>query len=234
MLRQNPDRNKEIIGIVLIPGAGLGSWIWKDVERLIDLPVLSIDLSKKNTLESMADQAVEQIDNFGNEKVILLCHSASGVIGTKIAHKIKDKLVGFVAISAAIPKNGGSFISCLPFPKNLIMSVLLRVIGTKPPESAITQGLCNDLSSEQTERVVQQFNPEPRAYYLERSNVSAPNTKTLYIMTTNDKELPLNLQKQMAKNLNANEVVSINSGYMPMLSKPKHLAEAINNFPKGI
>ncbi|HUQ84784.1 MAG TPA: alpha/beta hydrolase [Candidatus Limnocylindrales bacterium] len=227
-------QNKRQIGIVFIHGAGLGRWIWKDIKNLIKLPALYIDLPKKGTLEDSSNYASDKIKTFGKEKIILVCHSAGGVVGIKIADKIKGKLIGFIAVSAAIPRNKGSFLSCLPFPKNLIMSLAIRFAGTKPPNSAIVQGLCSDLTSEQAENVVKQFKLESKDYYSDKSDAPAPDTKKLFIITLKDKELPEELQRKMASNLRTDDVVSIDSGHMPMLSKPKQLAEIINNFANKI
>jgi surfactin synthase thioesterase subunit len=61
-----------------------------------------------------------------------------------------------------------------------------------------------------------------------------PNTKRLYIKLTNDKSMPTALQDRMAKNLNANKIVSLDSGHLPMKSKPKQLAIILSDFTNDI
>jgi len=42
--------------------------------------------------------------------------------------------------------------------------------------------------------------------------------------------MPTDLQDEMAKKLNATEIQIINSGHLPMLSKPKELADILSDF----
>ena len=44
----------------------------------------------------------------------------------ELAARLAERVAGFVAIGAAIPKRGGSFVSSLPFPQRIIMPVLLK------------------------------------------------------------------------------------------------------------
>ena len=45
-----------------------------------------------------------------------------------------------------------------------------------------------------------------------------------------DKGLSVQLQDKMIKNLNAQKVVELDSGHLPMISQPKELSEILNNF----
>lgn len=45
-----------------------------------------------------------------------------------------------------------------------------------------------------------------------------------------DYEFPQSLQNKMAKNLNAEQIVTLNSGHLPMISHPKKLADHLNKF----
>ena len=56
------------------------------------------------------------------------------------------------------------------------------------------------------------------------------DTKTLYIKLTEDKGFSVQLQDKMIRNLNAQKVVTLDSGHLPMISKPKELSEILNNF----
>ena len=51
-----------------------------------------------------------------------------------------------------------------------------------------------------------------------------------YIKLNKDKGLSVQLQDKMIKNLNAQKVVTLDSGHLPMISKPKELSEILNNF----
>lgn len=227
------------IGIVLIHGAGLGNFIWDDLKPLLKNPVLTIELPNREisdkaninlTFDDYKKSAIEQIEKWGITNFIIVSHSIGGCIGLSLTDYFSKKVVGFVGISSAIPTNGNSFISCLPFPQSLLMPLILKLFGTKPPQKAIEQTLCNDLTSEQTSEIIKRFTPEARLLYTSKVDYKSLDVKTLYIKLNNDKGFPVQLQDKMIKNLTVQKVVTIQSGHLPMISKPKELSEILNNF----
>lgn len=227
------------IGIVLIHGAGLGSFIWDDLIPLIKNPVLTIEFPNRGvddkanvnqTFDDYKNSAIEQIVKWNMDNFVIVTHSIGGCVGLSLTDYFAQKVVGFVGISSALPTNGNSFISCLPFPQSLLMPLILKLFGTKPPQKAIEQTLCNDLTSEQTSEVVKLFTPEAKLLYTTKVNYKNLDLMTLYVKLTNDKGFPVQLQDKMIKNLNAKKIVILESGHLPMLSKPKELSEILNNF----
>ncbi|MCC5931364.1 MAG: alpha/beta hydrolase [Cyclobacteriaceae bacterium] len=227
------------IGIVLIHGAGLNSSIWVDLIGKINFPCLSIDFPNKKTDERSTDKvtfddyvnaATDQIKHWNKSHFIIVAHSIGACVGLKVASNFKNELKGFVAIGSVIPKSGNSFISSLPFPQKLIMPIILRLLGTKPTKKAIENELCNDLTTEQTFRIVNEYTPESKALYLTKINFSLPDTHRLYIKLKNDNAMPGNLQDKMAVNLNANKIIAIDSGHLPMISQAEQLAEILSDF----
>lgn len=233
----------EYPGIVFIHGAGLGGWIWGGVLPLLDVPVLAVDFPRRDasfearkhlTLEDYSADVVKKIEELKLQKVVIVAHSLGGVVALKVAAALGDRLAGFVGVGAAIPRNGGSFLSSLPPFKSVLMGMILRILGTRPPQSMIEQGLCNDLSAGQTEEVVKRFVPESLRVYLDRSNTSAPKVKSLYVKLTKDQEFDLGLQDKMVANLNASAVSTMDTGHMPMLKDPKKLASILEGFVKDL
>jgi len=234
---------KKDLGIVFIHGAGLGSFIWADLQPLLNYPSLAIDFPNRNaddkananlTFHTYIKTVIKQIENWNKEKLIIAAHSIGGCIGIKVAEYFKNSLVGFTAISAAIPLNNKSFISCLGFPKNFLMPIMLNLFGTKPPKRAIEKDLCNDLTAAQTAQIVEHFTPEAKQLYIKKIRYKRIDTQMLYIKLTKDNSFPFSVQEKMAKNLNAAKIETIESGHLPMLSKPKQLADILNEFIDGI
>lgn len=110
------------------------------------------------------------------------------------------------------------------------MSAILRTMGTKPPESAIRAGLCNDLSSDQAAEIVSGFIPEAVRVYTDRINVSVPDVPKLYVKLTKDKELSPSLQNKMISNFSPQSVRSLETGHLPMLSDPDGLRSILEDF----
>lgn len=227
------------IGIILIHGAGLNSSIWSDLTKKIDNPILGIEfpnrksnnnLNSKLTFDNYVDTAVTQIRRWQKDNFIIVTHSIGACVGLKVAEHFNNKLKGFVAIGSVVPKSGQSFISSLPFPQKLLLPFLLSLFGTKPPEKSIIAELCNDLPPETTSKIVNEFTPEAKALYTTKIIFDLPDIKRLYIKLTNNKSMSINLQDEMAKNLKATKIEIINSGHLPMLSKPDELTNILTSF----
>lgn len=227
------------IGVVFVYGAGLGSFIWNDLKPLIKNPVLTIEFPNRGvddktnvnlTFNDYKKSAIEQIEKWDINNFVIVTHSIGGCIGLSLMDYFSKKVVGLVGISSAVPINGNSFISCLPFPQSLLMPLILNLFGTKPPQKAIEQMLCNDLTPEQTSEVVKRFTPEAKLLYTTKVNYKNLDTKTMYIKLNKDKEFSVQVQDKMMKNLNAQKVVTLDSGHLPMISKPKELSEILNSF----
>jgi len=220
------------IGIIFINGAGLNSSIWNDLKSKFQISNLTIDLTNKTklTFDDYVNKFATEISNWKMENFIIVAHSIGALIGLKVAEQFKKELKGFVAIGSVIPKSGQSFTSTMPFPQKILLPILLSLFGTKPPKKSIETELCNDLSPDIALKIANEFTPEAKALYTTKNTYELPNTKRLYIKLTNDKSLHRNLQDKMAKNLNATKIESINSGHLPMLSKPDELANILEDF----
>lgn len=230
-------------GIVFLHGAGLGSWIFDEVLPFIPHPVLAVNFPNRNnetdankslSLEGYLYPVVQEINDWDQDKIVIVAHSIGGVVGLKLAEALPEKIVGFIAVSAPIPKNGSSFLSCFPFFKRIVISALMKIVGTKPPAAAIKEGLCNDLTEKQTQKIINRFTPESTLLYTQKTFAKIPGCSKLYIKTIKDKEISSELQERFAENLKASNTISINSGHLPMLSHPQQFAAIINNFISGL
>ncbi|MGO4537809.1 alpha/beta fold hydrolase [Paenibacillus sp. 2TAB19] len=227
------------IALVFIHGAGLDSRIWKQVADGMNYPCLLVDYPHRgDTGGSLKDLHLKdyvahirrQVDEQNYQRIVIVAHSLGGVLGLRLAAEMPEQVKGFVAIGAAIPKNGGSFVSIMPFAKRLLLSVIMRLAGTRPPESAIRSGICNDLSPESANEIVRRFTPESVYVYSDRSEAPVPSVPKLFIRLTRDKELALALQQQMIANLSPEQVHSLETGHLPMLSDPNGVRHAIEIF----
>jgi pimeloyl-ACP methyl ester carboxylesterase len=230
------------IGLVFLHGAGLGGWIWEAMAPGLDFPYLFTDFPGREGATNAAqglrlDDNVrhlrDQVDEFPSDRLVIVAHSLGGVVALKLAEELSDRLAGFVGVGAAIPKDGGSFLSSVPPAKRALTTVLMRLAGTKPPESAIRRGLCSDLDAQQADEVVRRFVPESRALYFERTDAPGPDVPRMYVLLTEDKEFGVPLQRVMTSNLDTGDVREIASGHMPMLSKPAELTRIVNEFAAG-
>lgn len=232
-------KNNSDIGLVFFYGAGLGKWIWDNLSQNIDYPCLFLDYpgrelnSKDNkglSLDDYSDFICTKINNWNIDKIVVIAHSIGGVIALKTIRKIKSQIKGFIAISASTPKSGDSYLSSFSTFNRLVMKCVFRLLGTRPPKTALMQSLCNDLSAEQATKVVNQFTPESLMIYEQKVIYNLSDIPKLYIKLTNDKAFREQIQDKMIKNISPKTVVEMNTGHLPMLGKPNDLARIINDF----
>ncbi|MGE0076406.1 MAG: alpha/beta fold hydrolase [Bacteroidales bacterium] len=230
-------------GLVFIYGAGLGNWIWNNISHSFNTPCLFIDYpgrdtdsknTKGLTIHEYSALVSSKINTWQCDKIIIVAHSIGGVIALDALKNITPKVIGFIAISASIPKSGESFLSSFPWIGRMLMKCLYRMLGTKPPEAIIRNGLCNDLSNEQAYEVFNRFTPESRSIYEQKVNYNLSDIPKLYIKLTNDAAYAIALQEKSIDNLKPEKVVEINSGHLPMISKPNNLIEIIKEFTATI
>lgn len=232
---------KNNTGIVLIHGAGLGNYIWRETNQYFNNPILAIEypsrevgdkINGKLSFDDYLNSAIKQIDNWEVDQFAIIAHSIGGCLGLMLNDHFKERVNGFIGISAIIPKNGKSFANCFPMPQKIILPVVLKLFGTKPPAKSIENELCNDLEISKTNEIVKRFSPESMKLYTTKINYKSSPKTSLFIKLLNDKSITQDMQNKMIENLNCEEVVELNSGHLPMISKPKELTEIINNFMK--
>lgn len=231
-------------GFILIHGAGLGSWIWDRLTPFLKSPYLAIDApgrgkhhrtkTKDLSLNDYALTAMRDVGNLPVEKVIIVGHSSGGITGLELAALMKDRLAGFVGLSAIVPKAGGSFASSMPGIQSLFLRAMINFAGTKPPESAIRKGLCSGLDIVHADEVVRRFIPESKQFYTDKTSYKKMPPNSLYIITDKDKQLTATIQGKMAANLKAKHIQHLATGHMPMLEQPQILAGILNQYAAGM
>jgi len=234
---------QDSIGFVFIHGAGLDNRIWRKVAEGFNHPYLlaeyplrqgSADSRKRLSLEDYAIGMKKQIEAWGVRRIVLVAHSIGGVLALKLASELGNRLAGFIAVGAVIPKAGGSFLSAMPFPQRIIMAAIMRILGTKPPEAAIRAGLCSDLASDQASEIVRGFTPEAVRLFTDRVRASIPDVPRLYVKLTKDKEILPSLQDRMIAALAPGSVRSLDTGHLPMIGDPDGLRAILEEFKRSV
>ncbi|MET1044927.1 MAG: alpha/beta hydrolase [Microbacteriaceae bacterium] len=223
-------------GVVLLGGAGLQPWIWDAVAPQLSLPAVAARYPRGSppaSLRQYAESVLQQIDDSGFSRVVIVAHSIGGAVGTELAGLIRGRVTGFLAISAVVPRPRHGFVSSLPFPQRLVMGAMLRFAGTRPPADAIRSGLCNGLPTDVADRVVNEFSPESKLLYLDTVEHGLPAVPRGYVRTTDDKELPERMQRRFSATLGGSFAAELSTGHLPMLADPHATAATINRFLDG-
>lgn len=231
---------KDEVTIVLLHGAGLGSWIWDDMLKNLAYPALAIDFlgrgahvdisTKGLSLSQYVASILHDIQMVQSKNIILVAHSISGILAIEIANQLHDRLVGLVAIGAVFPQEKGSYVSSMPWVNGMILRLILHLAGTQPPDSAIRKTLCIDLSNQYAQEVIHRFIPESKKLYTDQVQTQFSFPHSLYVNLKQDQELTEKIQQQMVINLSPDQVLDLNTGHLPMLSRPKELARILNDY----
>jgi len=229
----------EKIKLVLLHGAGLGSWIWNKLEPMLEQPSVAISFPNRDgykadhalTLDDYCEVVLREIDSSPNTRVALVAHSIAGVVACRLSARLGTRLVAFAGIGAVIPEDGGSFLSALPFLQRALTWGTMSVGGTRPPDSVLMKSYCNDLTREEADRVLTKYVPESLSLYTQASEHNLPSgIPKFYVKLEKDKSLEPALQQRMIRNLDADRVITIQAGHLAMISEPALLAKALNSF----
>jgi pimeloyl-ACP methyl ester carboxylesterase len=216
--------------ILFVSGAGLAPWIWDDVRRALgdsDADRVAARPAPGAALREYADAAIESAPP---GRFAVVAHSAGGVVAAEMARLVPERVSGVLAVSAVIPRPGASFIATMPAPNRWILDLVMRISGTRPPESAIRGGLARGLDAQTADRIVADFVPESRRLYLDRTAVGQWRGWTGYVLTTQDREVPVSLQRRCAQNLGAAWTAELPTGHLPMVEDPQAVAGTISRF----
>ncbi|MDS0301095.1 alpha/beta hydrolase [Halogeometricum sp. S1BR25-6] len=234
-----PTDSSEDVGFVLVHGAGFDVWIWEELVSRMQAPTLSARFPAREADQSARDDlrladyseaVTEQVEEWDTSRVILVAHSIGGAVCMEVASRLVNRLTGFVGLSAGIPEPGQSFLSCFPFHQRVVQQAILRFAGTRPPERIIRGSLCAELTDEQADRVVTEFVPESRYLYTDPVDGIIPDVERQYIQTGTDESITPDQQAKMAVTLETDDVVTLNTGHLPMLSRPDELASVLEEF----
>ncbi|MFD4324466.1 alpha/beta hydrolase [Nocardioides sp. NPDC058538] len=166
----------------------------------------------------------------------VVAHSAGGVVATELARLAAGRVAAVLGVAAVIPASGGSFASSLPFPNKVVRPLILRVAGTRPPESVIRKGLAAGLDEETVQRLIADLEPEPVKYFTTRTTGhdamrAVPLKK--YVVTTNDAELTVSMQRGYAGRLGASGVTEIASAHLPMITNSAEVIAAAQDLAES-
>lgn len=229
--------NKKVtddIGIVLLHGAGYGSWIWEKVIPQLDYPSLAIDFPGRGTkkvsnikevsLAAYTESVMNDLLSFKVKKYVVVAHSYSGLVALRLATQMPEKIKSLVFLTAAAPKTGESFLSLLPFPQQIILRIVLKITSGRPPESAIRQE-CKGLDEKTIKVVLERYVTESPHIWLDTASwLISQELPRYYIKDESD--FP---HDKTIANLQPQKVFDISTGHLSMLSKPKELSSLINS-----
>jgi hypothetical protein len=232
-------------GMVLLPGAGMGTWLWDKIATRLDCPSLIISPrihpnTKEHrlaaTFESIVAYHQAEIEKQNWDSTIVVGHSGAGLLAGALGKVLKG-LREIVFIAANIPKNGSTALDGFPEPIRAKTREALQKQAEwdRIPISAMkdffTQNFLNTASSEDIEYVVRQdFFPEPVCVATTAMNWDHyPSLEKTYVVCRKDKTLSVDQQRTFSSHLQIERAVEIDSDHLPMISDSESLLTILND-----
>jgi pimeloyl-ACP methyl ester carboxylesterase len=218
--------------ILFISGAGLPAWIWEDVQQLLGGSDHVAVAARPDRIAgaSLRDYAETAIGSAPIGRFAVVAHSSGGLIGAEIAQIAAERVSAFLAVTAMIPKPGGSFLSAIPAPNRWVLSAVMRYAGTRPPNAAIQRGLAHGLDDQTTDRIIADFVPESPDLYRDKIAHHSWSGRRGYVFTKRDRGLPNAVQRRSAQRLGPDWTDHLDTGHLPMIENPHALASSIAQF----
>lgn len=232
---------------VFVPGSFHASWCWYKMQPLlnkngntseaIDLPAHGQDTTPISavTLESYVDAVCKVLEKY-DEPVVLIGHSRAGIIISSVAERMPEKIDQLIYLCAFLIPNGEPMVAtALSDTASLLISNLIfnEQEGWHIPKKEIyKEAFYNDCSEEDVFLSSSLLTKEPNAPVgtpLLLSDEKFGKVKKIYIHTTLDNTITLDLQKKMVERIPVDKTFELNAGHSPFLSQPKQLADILLN-----
>lgn len=228
---------------ILVAGAWHSSWCWERVVPLLEphghvviTPNLAgMDPADRTplsdvTLEVWAEQIAALVRE-QSEPVILVGHSRAGLVISEVAERVPERIATLVYLAAFLVPSGETLSSTLArLPREHAPDYLIvREDGTTIVRPEAVEGSFYHMTDPfWVERARSLLTAEPLAIFATPLRLSASaygSVKRVYIECTQDKAVPLELQRLMQAALPCAQVYSLETDHSPFYSAPDRLVQ---------
>jgi pimeloyl-ACP methyl ester carboxylesterase len=209
-----------------------------------DLATHGFDTTPTGTVADMAQYtaAARKFIEASSEKVYLVGHSMGGATCTYLGEQIPEKIAALVYLTAFLIPNGktpNEIISSPEYTGNSMAAELYQILSpietgikvdiTKPELAKVTfYGDCSDHDfSIALKNVIE---VQPFAPFITPSATTPEkygSLRRVYIECTEDKAIPIEIQRIMQASVPGSEVLTMNTSHSPFFSQPKALADLL-------
>jgi len=236
-----------VADFLLIHGAWHGAWCWDGTiraleraghrARAIDLPTQGDDQTPVAGvgLQAWIDCVVAELRRGGTPQV-LVGHSMGGMVITGAADAVPELVARAVYVCAFLPQDGESLMELASRPECLNDTALVQLptddglCVTVTPESA-RAGFYGHCAEADIAAALPRLRPLPVQTVLDKVQLrhAAPPVPRSYIACTEDRAMPVALQRFMVARSPGIEMTVIESDHSPFVSHPGELLAALQN-----
>lgn len=175
-------------------------------------------------LGDCVDAVIDSADEAGFVRFALVGHSLGGVVTSETLLRHPGRVAKLVYVAALVPAAGESA-SEIVFGDDLPPDE-----ARMPTEDRAKLFFANDMTDEQWLGVWDQFVPESATLWNARLSGCPTGVPMAYISLLDDIGVPPDLARQMIANLGCDvEHRVLDAGHIAMVTKPRELAEIIND-----
>ena len=222
-------RDSQAPTVVIVHGAWVDGTSWREVIALLHVRGVSV-IAVQNPLSALKDDvdAVVRVIKRQSGSVVLVGHGYGGTVITQAGDHAN--VAALVYVAACAPDIGES---TTDVEKNGPLSPVVSRFEVDAggflylPQAAVREFLAHDLSAAEVGVLAAAQPPIRASALLDRVTRAAWRTKpSWYAVTDDDRMISPALQRKIATRIEA-RVLSLRSGHVPFLSKPKETAAVI-------
>ena len=220
---------------ILVPGAWHGAWCWEHVVPLLQkaghqvmAPELADVPPGANPLPLWAKQ-IATMAAAAPEPPILLGHSRGGLILSETAALLPGKIRKLVYLCGFLLPAGQSMQSAIALPEAGDTPDYLRPARGRclaVTAEAIIPRFYHLAAPEVAKHAATRLNPEPLGTFSAAATPPPSHIPRAYIECTEDRVVPITLQRRMQQALPCTPVLTLPGDHSPFLSMPEALVEA--------
>lgn len=242
----SPNYREKMKTYLLIHGALRGAWLWDRLIPLLekggakaiayDLPGHGKRAAERSGVNMSAyiNDVVSYIKKRNLTDLVLVGHSMSGIVVSKAAEEMPERVRRLVYLAAVVPHDGEALIDLLTKERQ---ETLRKLEGKAKdifgPLDALRPNYFTDQEGAEKDFYLKQLTPQPLAAFFEKirfkrfPNIDIPKT---YILGLKDKSLPPELARGFAERLGV-KPMEIDGGHDMMVSKTEEVAETLLRIP---
>jgi pimeloyl-ACP methyl ester carboxylesterase len=231
------------VKFLLAHGGGMGPWIWDRLAPLLDHPALCLETRidadlglDRATVGDCVAHLVRAVHAAGSARLVVVSHSIGGLVAGVLPVAELPTLAHRVYIAASVPVAGKRALDDLPPGARILNRVAIRLQrrGVTTPSLTIEKMIRSHFCNASDESVIKEVlrHPvlrEPPCLAFERiTTTTTAHGPSTYIRLLRDGTISPARQTILAGRLGNARVVSIEADHMVMLSRPRELANELN------
>lgn len=179
-----------------------------------------------------AVMTVTDVIDADNDPVVLVGHSNGGMVITQAAAERPGQVSHLVYLAAFWPMEGERLLDLTSLPEGAGDGVQanIRVDGPSAyfDSSAVESVLAHDCSPEILDLIRARIGPQPLSMFEASAHLrNAKLPPVTYVVCTEDRAIPVSLQRLMALRQPTHEVIELTSSHSPYYSKSKDVARIL-------